>query len=80
MNGKVAFGLGPSAPAMTHSIFYGKLETGLATKSFQSPPPTCPVTPLNFYIKKYSVVSYVVSLNHGHNMAVWIEPIGLVGL
>lgn len=75
MNVKVAFVLGPSAPAMTHSIFYGKLETGLGTKSCQYPPPTCPVTLLNFYINQ-SMVSYEVSLNHGHNVAIRIEPIG----
>ena len=60
---------------MIHSIFHVKLEIGLGTKSCQSPPPTCPVTLLNFYINQ-SVVSYEVCLNHGHNVAVRIEPIG----
>ena len=39
MNGKVAFGLGTSALAMSHSIFHVKLETGLGTMSCQPPPP-----------------------------------------
>ena len=44
--------------------------------SCQSPPPTYPVTLFNFNINQ-SVVSYEVSLNHGHNnVAVRIEPIG----
>ena len=60
---------------MIHSIFHVKLEIGLGTKSCQSPPPTCPVTLLNFYINQ-SVVSYEVCLNHGHNVAVQIEPSG----
>ncbi|KAF8395291.1 hypothetical protein HHK36_019234 [Tetracentron sinense] len=42
------------------------------------PPPTYPVTLLNFNIN-HSVVTYEVSLNHGYNVPVRIEPIGGTG-
>jgi len=55
-------------------------DCGSGTQDCQSPPPTYPVTLLNFDIKQ-PVVSYEVSLNHGHNVPVRIQPDGgsLVG-
>ncbi|KAB1221187.1 Thaumatin-like protein 1 [Morella rubra] len=61
-----------------NASFYFSCETGdcgSGTIDCQSPPPTYPVTLLNFDIKQ-SVVSYEVSLNHGHNLPVRIQPVG----
>uniref|UniRef100_A0A2N9GPK8 Thaumatin-like protein n=1 Tax=Fagus sylvatica TaxID=28930 RepID=A0A2N9GPK8_FAGSY len=61
-----------------NASFYFSCETGdcgSGTIECQSPPPTYPVTLLNFSINQ-SVVSYEVSLNHGHNIGVRIQPIG----
>ncbi|CAK7343254.1 unnamed protein product [Dovyalis caffra] len=62
---------------------YFSCETGdcrSGNLSCQGPQPTFPVTLLNFDIKQ-NVVSYEVSLVHGHNIAVRIQPDGgsLVG-
>ncbi|OMO73741.1 Thaumatin [Corchorus olitorius] len=55
-------------------------DCGSGTIDCQSPPPTPPVTLLNFGINQ-NVVSYEVSLNHGFNVPVRIQPVGgsLVG-
>ncbi|KAF5477739.1 hypothetical protein F2P56_004356 [Juglans regia] len=61
-----------------YNVSYFSCETGdcgSGSIDCQSPPPTYPVTLLNFDIKQ-SVVSYEVSLNHGHNLAVRIQPDG----
>ncbi|XP_059462658.1 uncharacterized protein LOC132191585 [Corylus avellana] len=50
-------------------------DCGSGVKECQNPPPALPVTLLNFEIKLL-VVSYEVSLNHGHNAPVRIEPDG----
>ncbi|KAF5473710.1 hypothetical protein F2P56_005681 [Juglans regia] len=62
----------------TNDLYYFSCETGdcgSGTINCQNPPPTYPVTLLNFDIKQ-SVVSYEVSLNHGHNLPVRIQPVG----
>ncbi|GLT69248.1 hypothetical protein SLA2020_414120 [Shorea laevis] len=66
-----------------NASYYFSCETGdcgSGTQDCQSPPPTYPVTLLNFDIKQ-PAVSYEVSLNHGHNVPVQIRPDGgsLVG-
>ena len=56
--------------------YYFSCETGdcgSGTQDCQSPPPTYPVTLLNFDVKT-PAVSYEVSLNHGHNVPVRIQP------
>ncbi|KAJ9173857.1 hypothetical protein P3X46_016950 [Hevea brasiliensis] len=50
-------------------------DCGSGTIDCQGPPPTFPVTELNFNINQ-NVVSYEVSLIHGHNIAVRIQPNG----
>lgn len=73
MHGVAWFGLGPSAPPVP--------QTGTGQTECQDPPPTYPVTLLQFTID-HSLVSYEVSLNQGYNDApVRIQPDGgtLVG-
>ncbi|KAB2087213.1 hypothetical protein ES319_A04G087700v1 [Gossypium barbadense] len=55
-------------------------DCGSGSVDCQSPPPKPPETLLNFNINQ-NVVSYEVSLNHGFNVPVQIQPIGgtLVG-
>ncbi|KAH1039616.1 hypothetical protein J1N35_041359 [Gossypium stocksii] len=55
-------------------------DCGSGSVDCQSPPPKPPVTLLNLDINQ-NVVSYEVSLNHGFNVPVRIQPIGgtLVG-
>jgi hypothetical protein len=61
-----------------NASYYFSCETGdcgSGLKECQNPPPALPVTLLNFEIKP-SFVSYEVSLNHGHNIPVRIQPDG----
>jgi len=61
-----------------NASYYFSCETGDCGSGFkecQNRPPALPVTLLNFEIKP-SFVSYEVSLNHGHNIPVRIQPDG----
>ncbi|KAK9272073.1 hypothetical protein L1049_002442 [Liquidambar formosana] len=63
----------------TNATFYFSCETGdcgTGEEDCQGPPPTYPVTLLNFDINQ-AVVTYEVSLNHGYNnVPVRIQPVG----
>jgi hypothetical protein len=60
---------------LSFSFSFFHFSFGCRQETTSSTRPALPVTLLNFEIKPSSI-SYEVSLNHDHNIPVWIQPDG----